>query len=1096
MSARRFAVTFPVLTLVLGLAIPVLHAQATTATVKGRVVDTDGAGLPGVVVLIKSRNQPSGNKQVVTDIEGNYRIPLLPPANDYTLRVDYPGFAPLEVGPLDLDSGKTVVQDMTLRSDAETTETIVVESKGNIVDTESTKTSTSYNAEFIEGLPIIGRNYQDILTLAPGVTDTDGDGNPNVHGSRETGMQYRLDGGNITDPINGTFGANLNADMIEEVEVITSGASAEYGRADGGFANIITKSGGNDFEGRFTILWRGKFLNGEGANNNDTNKFSSSFPNYHDLRPTLTLGGAIVKDKLWYFGTAQILDIERPVNQIGSNVLVTARGNNSFGKLTWQVNSYNKLAFQVSSDPLTFLGLNLALGVSPDSDFEFAQGSITPQLKWTSTISPQLLLESTISAYNGRIKVTAVSDAFRPTEITRIQTAANVVQADYPCVIDNCNPARGSNEVYQADLITGQVTGPYFLKYSETGIRNSIKTDLSYTIEDAFGQHSIKSGIEFADEKFNDEELQNPLLIDVTKPFETTQQGDTGGGTSASDKVSGFQLLTVASPLVTPQRASSFNSGAYVYDAWKPLPNLTVNVGLRLDREDIDSSGFEFFDPRKERTEAIGLWKQICSLVDAQDAGGTTTNCHEFNSEPFKYNGLPPDHFGRFSVTGPDVPEAVRALDLDGDGFVNQSGEEGTAMHKSFTRFFERQTSNFEIVNNNLAPRFSVSWDPWADGKTKVFGNWSRFYDRLFLATISQEIGPDFVNYSFFPSPTTNVITDQSVSAAASTVSITQTDRNIRTPFTDEFTIGFERELAPEWSVGLTYINKKGYDLLQDTDFNHITCPQWEELGIAPEFICGDGFGTPLELDRFGSSAVLGQVASSTPGGVTGGNFGFDPGSGFLARNGAPDLYTVNNNFNEVLRVGNFNSSRYEAYELKITKRLHRNWQMLASYTWSEAYGQAEDFLAGLGNDPQTVDDEEGYLSYDQRHILKFQAVTRLPKEISLGSVIQWSSGTPWSVVHTIVDLDSTGNQIFRTFYPSSQRNDQRNEGFWKIDTRIEKNFVLGKVQASAFLSVENILDEDYLNLTEYDLTSFDGIGLEGTRDIGRRFEIGSTFKF
>src|SRR5262245_14937235 len=103
-----------------------------------------------------------------------------------------------------------------LRTSAETTETVVVESKGNIVDTGSTKTSTSYSAEFIEGLPIIGHNYQDILTLAPGVTDTDGDGNPNVHGSRDTGLQYRLDGGNITDPVSGTFGANLNSEIIDE----------------------------------------------------------------------------------------------------------------------------------------------------------------------------------------------------------------------------------------------------------------------------------------------------------------------------------------------------------------------------------------------------------------------------------------------------------------------------------------------------------------------------------------------------------------------------------------------------------------------------------------------------------------------------------------------------------------------------------------------------------------------------------------------------------------------------------------------------------------------------------------------------------------
>jgi hypothetical protein len=177
-------------------------------------------------------------------------------------------------------------------------------------------------------------------------------------------------------------------------------------------------------------------------------------------------------------------------------------------------------------------------------------------------------------------------------------------------------------------------------------------------------------------------------------------------------------------------------------------------------------------------------------------------------------------------------------------------------------------------------------------------------------------------------------------------------------------------------------------------------------------------------------------------------------------------------------------------------KRLHRNWQLQASYTWSEVFGQAEDFLSGLGNDPETTDDEQGYLSFDQRHVLKFQAVTKLPREVTFGGVVQWASGTPWSVVRTIVDLDSTGNTIFRTFYPSSQRNDQRNEGVWTIDTRLEKNFVIGKVQASGFLNVENLLNSDHLTIREYNQTSFDGIGLDAFRSVGRRFELGATFKF
>ncbi len=1097
MTARRFS-TLAAIVALTGLFGPhLLLAQgSTTATVKGRVVDSDDAGLPGVIVQIRSGSQPSGNKQVPTDIEGNYRIPLLPPANDYMIKIDYPGFAPLELGPLDLDTGKTTVQNITLRTDAESTETITVESQGNIVDTESTKTASSYNAEFIEGLPIIGSNYQDILTLAPGVTDTDGDGNPNVHGARDTGLQYRLDGGNITDPVDGGFGQNLNTDIIEEVEIITSGASAEFGRADGGFTNIITKSGGNDFEGKFTIRYRSKFLNGDGTGDNDVNNFTDDVPDYSDVRPTLTLGGAIVRDKLWYFGSLQIIDAERPVQQVGNTRLQTFRGHTGLAKLTWQTNSYNKLAFQINTDPLEFTGNNIGLGTSPDSDVTFTQGGLVPQVKWTSTISPQLLLESLVTHFESGIAVEPVSKHFEPTPTELVLGAVGVIQSIYPCGTINCDPKLGEESTYQIDLIQGTINGPFRFQTDDERIRNSIKTDLTYNVEDAWGQHNVKSGIEFADEKFSDEPITNPFLVDVTTPFESTQTS--GGGVVNPLAVDGFQQVTAFSPLVTPQDASSFNSSIYALDSWKPIPNLTVNYGLRLDREDTNTSGFKYFDPKQERQDAIGLWSKVCieAQYQAQTRPGlvqTGSNCDAFRpGDEAPFDGKPPtaiannqmalyrdENFDGINDVDPDVA----SLDFNKDGVLEFANKEGEQLYRDLTTFAERETENFSIENTNVSPRFSVSWDPWADGKSKTFASWGRFYDRLFLSTITGEIGPDSINFTFLPNDLTHLITPGQLSLTTSSVTVNQIDRDLETPYTDEWTIGFERELAPEWSGSITYIHRDGNNLLQDQDINHVTCAQHGEIGIDPFVACG-GAGI-LEDDKFGGVAGFENISS-------GGNFAF----GFFVPNQAPDLYTVNNNFNQILRVGNYNSSEYDAFELKIVKRLQHNWQMQFSYTWSEAFGQAEAFSTAAGNDPQLKDDEEGYLDFDQTHILKFQAVTRLPHEIVLGSVIQWSSGVPWSVTKTVVEFDSTGNTLFRSFYPTGQRNDQRNSGWWKIDGRLEKNFVVGRVQASAFLLAENLLDEGQLTIEELDTAALGGLPLDAFRDFGRRFEIGASFDF
>ncbi|MGH9867314.1 MAG: carboxypeptidase regulatory-like domain-containing protein [Candidatus Polarisedimenticolia bacterium] len=1076
--------------------------QSTTAVIRGRVTDEQGVGLPGVVVVIRSADQPSGNTQAITDLDGRYRSRPLPVAGDYLLKVESTGFAQVEVGPVDLDMGKSVVQDITLRTASETTEIVVVEARGGTVDTESTRTSSSYGAEFIEGLPLIGHNYQDVLLLAPGVTDTDGDGNPNVHGARDTGLQYRLDGGNITDPLYGGFGQNLNMDIIEEIEIITSGASAEYGRADGGFANIITKSGGNDFEGKFSLYWQGRFLNGDGANSNDINSHVYAFPDYQDVRPSVSLGGAIVKDRLWYFASVELLDTERPVNQLGAPILVTSRGHYAFAKITWQADLNNKVAFQVTADPRTFEGLGLRLGVSPESDYRLSQGGPTPQLKWTATLSPRLLLESTLTSFHTNRQVESVSSSFEPIELQYKELPGGNVQLMYPCKVVNCDPSAGETHIFRIHVLTGQVTGPYYLDLDQEIERNALKADLSLTVDDAWGLHSIKGGFELQDETFHDMPLANPILYDYTKPFVPASRLQ-GLDDTTEAQIQGFQTLQVFDPQVTAQRAEGFNTGFYLLDAWKPRPNLTLTASLRIDREDIDSSGYVEFNPLAERSSGVALWRGICAAADALDRVTddfvmvTQQNCYQYNDHAEMFNGLPATFGDRLPLDHPASPvadPAVRALDLDGDGDVESTGDEGSAVLAGFTSFGERQTSNFSIVNTNLAPRFAVSWDPWADGRTKLFGTWGRYFDRLFLNTVTQEIGPDVVNYAFYPS--NHVIIHQDHSTVASTTSITQTARGLKTPYTDELTLGVERELAPEWSGSVTWIRREGSNLLQDVDLNHLTCPQLGQIGIDPRAVCGGPYG--LEVDRFGEvGGVLGIITAQEGGNSVGGSPGFSAanGGGRKVSNGAPDLYTMSPVFNQVLRVDNANSYEYDAIELKIVKRLHRNWQMQASYTWSRAFGQAEAYLSRLGDDPETADDEEGFLSYDQRHVGKFQAVARLPHEISLGSIVQWSSGTPYSFTASHSEFDSMGNLVVRTFYPSGQRNDHRNEGAWRIDARIEKGFVMSKVHAAAFLNVENVLNDDTLIVLGSSVTP-GGVGLNAYREFGRRFELGATFKF
>jgi outer membrane receptor protein involved in Fe transport len=1070
------------------------------------VQGSGGDPLPGVPVTVRSASRPEAARTSVTDLKGRFRFQLLPPATDYFLLVNYPGFATTEVGPIDLDAGKTTIQDIELRLTDELTERIEVTAHGNIVDTQSTRSSTTFNTEFVEGLPIIGRSYTDILTLTPGVTDTDGDGNPNVQGARDTGLQYRLDGSNITDPASGTFGQNLSIDAIEEIEVITGGAGAEYGRADGGFANIITKSGGNEIEGSFRVFWRGRIFDGNGAGeNNDTFHGSASQESsLRDVGLYVTLGGALRRDKLWYFASYQGLDIVDPQNIAGFTITRTARGHSFFGKLTWQVDSDNKLSLQYNEDPREQTGAFLDIGDEARSDALLETGARTMQLRWTAIVSPTLLLEASLGRYDGGVAVTPDSDLFHEISIDKTVIRTNNLvrtQAQYPareCASSgaNCDPRSGNPSIYQIDNIRGQTSGPYPFRTDDLRIRNSIRTDLTYTLEDKWGEHQLKSGLEFADEKFEDSPLENPFFLNNYQRCEDLCQDimacpeecKTGSGGVRTGSVLGFQVLSEPRPYNLDQKATSFNSSLYLQDVWKPVPNLTIQAGLRLDRENVDTSGFTFFNPRDEKRRSIAIVEALCSdgvrvanLGSGMSNAGSSLVC----DDPTRVPGDPPKFNLKYWFDF-DTPSSLRQYDTNLDGIFDE-GVDGSPWFLPFSVYEDREPENFEIQNINLSPRFSIAWDPWADGRTKVFSTWGRYYDRLFLDTVDDEIGPDLFNYTFLNPldpvtqlPTAGSFGPSSLSSAESAATVTQVDRDLRTPFTDVFTFGIEREIAPEWSVKLTYTQRLAWDLLQDVDLNHVLCVDHprefniKKTDVCPLFTRSDG-KIIIDDDRFGTI----QTGKS---------------------NLAPDLYIVNRNFNQILRVGNYNNANYKSIALEILRRLHRNWQAQISYTWSRVYGQAEDFLSTLGNDPSTTDDEQGFLDYDQRHRAIFIATARLPRDIEVGTSIRWESGTPYSVAAQVVDQDNDANVAFRTFFPTEHRNDQRNGSFWKVDLKSVKRFNIADTAASASLAINNIFNDDDATLSVYRTSSTSGVqlveGPQGLRRFGRYWELGFSIEF
>jgi hypothetical protein len=544
------------------------------ATLRGQIQSGDGESLPGAVVTLTC--DASGNiqpRKALTDIQGKFKFLLIPTGTDCSLQAEVIDFASVVAGPVRLRPGEVRRETIILMSSASATERVTVTARGAVVDTENSTTSTTLNEYFIDSLPVVGRSFQSLLTLAPGVTDVDGDGNPNVRGARDTGMQYRIDGTDTTDPLTGKFGQHLNLDAVEEVEIITAGASVKYSRADGGFAKVTTKSGGNDFEGSLRLFYRGNFLDNDGSRRNDyfPRTTTTGDTNFRDMKAALSLGGPIVKNKVWFFTSVESLNLADPAGAgIGNSWLLTEKGYQGLAKLTWQVNSEHKLVLEGLFDPRKRTGYGLGPGVLPESDYEYGSGGLTTNLKWAAVISPRIFSELLISHFEKSDSHQPVSSNFEQVDVvTGLGQTGNrkIPHAFYPCAVRNCDRSNDVTNIYQIDRISGLTSGPYPVQDSDSRARTAVASDFSMEIDDVWGTHSIKTGFEFKRETYDRLAVLNPILFGNLKP-ETG--ADIGTRSISPAGVTGSQTLAAYEESNASYLATGGGMDFYLEESWKP----------------------------------------------------------------------------------------------------------------------------------------------------------------------------------------------------------------------------------------------------------------------------------------------------------------------------------------------------------------------------------------------------------------------------------------------------------------------------------------------------------------------------------------------
>jgi hypothetical protein len=314
---------FKIFLLILLLTCGTLAAQQPTGKIMGKVTDDTGVALPGVVISAESPRMVGGGS-AVTDEEGTFRLFALP-SGTYKITFALDGFNTLIREDIYLQLEQTItinvqMQVLTLE------ESVTVVGMSPIIDVRSTVKGKTITRDIFMSLPK-GRDFTGLIGIIPGVQYEGNTGGLSVDGSTGTENMWYVDGTNTTNMHIGTQAQSAVFELVDEVQVKASGYSAEFGGSMGGVVNVITRSGGNAFHGEVVGYYNNnsKLMQGpardylrldpfddykvEYVNNDDVlyggnaDSVNESRDGYYRAEGIFSLGGYILRDRLWFFGS-------------------------------------------------------------------------------------------------------------------------------------------------------------------------------------------------------------------------------------------------------------------------------------------------------------------------------------------------------------------------------------------------------------------------------------------------------------------------------------------------------------------------------------------------------------------------------------------------------------------------------------------------------------------------------------------------------------------------------------------------------------------------------------------------------------------------
>jgi len=994
--------------LLLALAVP-LFAQTTTGRIVGTVADQTGAAVAGANVTVTDV-QRGTTRSVVTDTSGEYLVPSLQPGV-YKVRAEAKGFKAVERVDIVVEVAQDLRVDLSLPTGL-VSETVVVTEEVPLVNTVSSTLGGTLSNKEINDLPLNGRNYENLLQLRPGVVRYPGGGfsTTSANGLRAEDNAYLVDGLFNSEPFSGQSIINgagiagdsatiLPVDAIQEFNV-QQNAPAEYGWKPGAIMNVGLKSGTNHIHGtayafgRDTPLDARNFFNPVGQEKNPRNleQFGGTF------------GGALIKDKLFYFGgyegqrytvgntgslqtyaTVPLPTV--PLNQAG-NCLFTQTGDcqNSIpdaianihagflsGQLKNDVSAASlKIAGCTFAPPATVActgsGFPLNPSTVPGSSIDFGLPNAVTEDNAVGKVDYHLSQHNTLtSMYFFGNNSGTVSDAsqLQTRWRTQIHTRAQVFGESWTFVPNErwVNEARfGYNRLYQPTFTNDHSANIQNLYGLNTGVTNPLYGGLPRI--NVFPDYIFPQELG----GFNWPKVQGPdtrfQFIDHIS-YVVGKHAIKFGGELHRDAFSGGayggsrgRIKFIGGAAYAPSNQEQ-SSGLEDFFAGLPT-NGTLLVG----------------DP----TRHIHNWG-IAGFV--QDDFRVTRNLTLNLGLRYEVNTvIKEDHnlLGNFDIS---------------KGLI-QVGVNGVS-------------GPYNPDRKDFAPRLGFAWDIFGNGRTVLRGggglmyetvNWESFLalnNSLGLATVPTGAPIDASGntsggniatavQSFLGSSLNwfgTVFGSNPIDCSASPCTIMGMDRNIKTPYVSLWNLNIQHSFTPNLVLELGYVGNHGSRLVGIRDINQVN-PALDDGS--------EQFGRPF---TYNCPAPVGAGAGG-------------PCFPYLA---------------QVFQMGNIYRSNFNGLQATLTSRNYHGLSMVAGYTWSHALDQVGanwDFGAGLGLPSDSSHPEREYASsdFDIRHRLTLSLTYLLPGKKSfaqvlegwqINSVVTLQSGQPFGVMDAGTDVSKSG---------------------------------------------------------------------------------------